>query len=387
MLLVLALASWLSAIEASALYALAPLVARDLGGGEATVQWASAVYVGVIALSLLGFGRLGDRHGHAPVFLAGLVIFSVSSVFCALSPSAGALLIARTAQAIGAAMTQATAPALLIASRSSTTRGRDFGILASFAFPGLAAGPALGGWVAAQHSWRAIFWLNAGLSLSTFLLSLRWPLAHRPGPSPRASSLGGMGLLRRRPVAAALAALLLADASLYGLVALLPQALPTSNGESPTRAGAAMAMLPLAMAFSAPLGGLLADRIGRRIPAVAGLALQAAGMIALARMGVGATNGALIATSAIAGLGAGMFVSSDASALLEAAPDEQKGLAGGLQATACNAGMALGAMVSGVLFSAVQAAYPAMGAPGATATTLLLMAGLALAGGLLALRF
>lgn len=152
------------------------------------LSWVLNAYAITLAALLVVIGRLGDRIGKRPVFLAGVVMFTLASVGCALAPTLWVLVLARVMQAIGAAAQLPTSLALLLAlvpaeRRTQATRGwAAVGGLAA------AAGPVLGG-LLVQVDWRWVFVVNLPigvLTLAAGLLALPKPVAREAGRLPDA---------------------------------------------------------------------------------------------------------------------------------------------------------------------------------------------------------
>lgn len=152
----------------------------------ADLSWVLNGYAITLAALLIVLGRLGDRIGQRPVFLGGVVVFTLASVACALAPSLGLLVAARVVQAVGAAAQLPTSLALLLASvpaerRVAATRGWA-------AVGGLAAasGPVLGG-LLVQVDWRWVFVINLPIGVVTVLAGaavLPRPAGRETGPLP-----------------------------------------------------------------------------------------------------------------------------------------------------------------------------------------------------------
>jgi EmrB/QacA subfamily drug resistance transporter len=131
-------------------------------------------------------GRLGDRVGQRPVFLTGIVVFTLASVGCALAPTLWALVLARVVQAVGAAAQLPTSLALLLASVPATRRTQATRGWAAVGGLAAAAGPVLGG-LLVQVDWRWIFVVNLPIGLLTLtagLIALPKPAAREAGRLP-----------------------------------------------------------------------------------------------------------------------------------------------------------------------------------------------------------
>ncbi|QUQ64221.1 MFS transporter [Kutzneria sp. CA-103260] len=147
-----------------------PAMGREFGASDALgdLSWVLNAYAITLAALLVIGGRLGDRLGQRPVFLGGVVLFTLASVACALAPSLGVLVVARVVQAAGAAAQLPNSLALLLAvvpveRRTAATR-------AWAAVGGLAAasGPVLGGFLV-QLDWRWVFVVNLPIGVATVL--------------------------------------------------------------------------------------------------------------------------------------------------------------------------------------------------------------------------
>ncbi|MCA1217523.1 MFS transporter [Streptomyces sp. 8L] len=161
----------------------------ESGGRPASLaglSWVLNAYAITLAALLVVAGRLGDRVGQKPVFLAGVVVFTLASVACALAPTLGVLVAARVVQAIGAAAQLPTSLALLLATvpvegRTRATRGwAAVGGLAA------AAGPVFGG-LLVEVDWRWVFVVNVPIGAAALiagLATLPRPAARESGPLP-----------------------------------------------------------------------------------------------------------------------------------------------------------------------------------------------------------
>ena len=107
------------------------------------------------------------------------------------------------------------------------------------------------------------------------------------------------------------------------------------------------------MMFVAPLAGTISDRIGTRIPAMLGMALLALGLFLLSHLGPATPLARVAAALGVCGLGTGIFIAPNNSALMGAAPPNRQGIAAGVLATARNAGMVLGVGLAGAILTTV----------------------------------
>jgi MFS family permease len=138
------------------------------------------------------------------------------------------------------------------------------------------------------------------------------------------------------------------------------------------------------MAATAAFAGAVADRIGPRLPATAGLGLLALSCLWLSRLGLDTPIGVAVVALFLSGIGIGLFTSPNTSAILGAAPPSRRGVASGLLATARSFGMVLGLGIGGAIFTTMLAQAPGGATPevvvAAADAALLAAAALALLG-------
>ena len=424
-LLAVGLGTFMSALGESILATILPAIQASFSSNVAAIEWVVTVYLLVVSGLLLTCGRLGDLYGQKRVYIIGLGVFMLGSVLCALAPSAPALIALRTLQALGAAALFANAPAILTRHFPARQRGQALGLQVTLTYLGLTLGPSLGGWLAHQAGWQSVFYLNLPLGLLAGWLSWRAlpeeaPAQGRQGfhlagaltllggltvlllglnrgeawgwTSSGVLSLLGIGvlllsaflaveqrvaapmvdlhLLAHPAFAAALISAVLNYMCIFSVVFLLPFYLIQGRGLSTAQAGLLLTAQPLVMALVAPWSGTLSDRIGSRRPATLGMAVLAAGLFLLARLGPASPLGTVAAGLALVGLGTGLFTSPNTSALMGAAPDTARGVAAALLATARHIGMGLGIALAGAIYTTVLAQEPGVGPTAAMANAM-----------------
>lgn len=170
-----------------------PTIIADLHLDLNEAQWVNSLYSVVLAALLLTSGRLGDRLGRRRLFMAGVVLFMLGSIFAALSQDATGLILSRVVQGIGGA---AVLPATL-SSVNSTFFGKDrttaFAIWGAVISGMAAIGPLLGGWLTSSFAWQWIFIVNIPLGLAVLAGTVLFvPETRSPGD---AAGLDILGLL------------------------------------------------------------------------------------------------------------------------------------------------------------------------------------------------
>jgi MFS family permease len=188
-------------------------------------------------------------------------------------------------------------------------------------------------------------------ALALLILFVRVEL-RRPAP------MLDLTLFQSRVFAGSTAAAVLNYICLFAMLFLLPFYLIQARGLNAAHAGLLLTAQPLMMAISAPISGARSDRIGTRAPAVVGMAVLGLGLWMLTRVGAHTSFGWLELSLAVAGLGTGIFISPNNSALLGAAPPERKGIASGVLSTARNVGMVLGVALAGAIYASISQGQP-----------------------------
>jgi len=403
-------------LDMSIVNATLPVMARDFRAEVLVIEWVVLAYLLTLSSLLLVGGWLGDRFGHRRLYVAGFALFTLSSWLCAQAGQVGMLIAARVLQGVGGAMMIAIGPAILIRAFPPTQRGQALGFQASIVYIGLAVGPGLGGIIATHLGWRWVFFLNlpigvlaiaaalvvlapdgrglergfdvagaAGFVLALFsgvlaitegaasgwqhplvpiatlcalLIGTGFIVWEARVPSPFLE----LGLFRNRLFSAATISAVCNYMSSSTVAFLTPFFLIRGNHLAPDRAGALLMGMPLVMALTAPMSGWVSDRIGSRLPTVAGMSTMAAGMWLLGGLGRAPSGRQVVLCLAVIGLGVGLFTSPNNSAIMGSVPRDRQGLASGLVATARTLGNVLGVTCAAALFGAgIQRLLPQVG--------------------------
>ncbi|WP_421910010.1 DHA2 family efflux MFS transporter permease subunit [Methanolacinia petrolearia] len=174
-LFLLSLATAIELIDGTALNISLPTIASDFNINLGAASWIPMVYFLTISCLLLPFAKVSEKTGTRKILFAGLLLFTVSSYFCAISGRIELLIFFRFLQATGGAMMAAAVPAQVAIGFTPETRGRALGIIMGAGGFGLAAGPAIGGYITHFISWHWIFYINIpigiiGMALTYFCL-------------------------------------------------------------------------------------------------------------------------------------------------------------------------------------------------------------------------
>jgi EmrB/QacA subfamily drug resistance transporter len=199
-LVAIALGVALIVVDATIVNVIIPSIVRDIGVTSSQAQWVQESYAIAFAALLLVVGRVSDIAGARVVFVTGVVVFGVTSLFAGLAPTGGWLVVARFLQGTGAALILPTSLALLNAMFTGKARGQAFAVWGSTIGAATALGPFLGGWLSEHASWRWAFGINIPLVLIIWIGALLF-IPRSPRVPARVDvigavvSIGGLGLL------------------------------------------------------------------------------------------------------------------------------------------------------------------------------------------------
>jgi EmrB/QacA subfamily drug resistance transporter len=405
-LILLCVAQFMVILDITVVNVALPSIGADLGFAPSDLQWVVTAYVLFTGSLLLLGGRMSDLIGRRPVFLTGLALFTVASLASGLAPSPTALIVARAAQGLGAAMLSPAALSIITTTYSGEQRTAALSAWGAIGAGGAAAGVLFGGMLTTWLSWEWVFFVNVPIGLAATAFALRLV----PGGGKRLGSLRQLDLPGALTLVTGLGSLVLAvegtathgwgsirTLSLLALSAMLLAAflaiersagrplVPAATwrvrslvssatvnlgatgilvgtfflnslflqgvlGASALETGFAFLPLVVVIGIAAHAGPHLLGHFGARAVVVAGLALIAGGDLYLSGAPVDATYAIDLLPGFLAiGFGIGLvYVSVSVTAMSEIG-HERAGLASGLMTTAHEVGAALGVAV----FSAI----------------------------------
>jgi EmrB/QacA subfamily drug resistance transporter len=150
-----------------------PAILRGLDTDINSVIWVTSAYLLAYAVPLLITGRLGDRFGPKNLYLTGLAIFTLASVWCGLSGSIEMLIAARVVQGLGAALMTPQTMAVITRIFPPDQRGAAMGLWGATAGVATLVGPILGGVLVDGFGWEWIFFINLPVGIVGFILAMR----------------------------------------------------------------------------------------------------------------------------------------------------------------------------------------------------------------------
>jgi EmrB/QacA subfamily drug resistance transporter len=392
-------ALFVSSLDVTVVNVALPALRAQLGAGPAQLQWIVDAYTLTLAVLLLLGGALGDRLGRRALFRAGLTLFGLGSLGCALAPGPDALIAVRVLQAGGAALLQPSALSTITGSIGDPRqRARAIGVWAGVFGLAAAVGPLVGGLLIDTAGWRWIFLINLPVVAAALLFSLGLPetrgTAPRPldfpgvilaalavfgltyllidgshagytAPAPLSAGVAGglsaaafviaerrrahplfpLSLLRHRGFTAATSIAVLAFAILAGF--LFTSSLYWQQVRHASALGTGLALLPatLGIAVVSPIAGRLIHRLGARILLIAaGLALTTAAALLAA---AASSHAYLPDAAGYLALGAGFGLANPpiTNTAVNGLPARQAGVASALATTSRQIGNTLGVAV------------------------------------------
>lgn len=384
LLLMILLNSLATPVMLSASNVALPSIAIDLQMNANLLSWVPMAFLMSSAIFVVIFSRVSDMYGRKRIFLLGTAAMIVSSLYTALAVNSGMLLSGRFLQGISAAMLHANQMALVSAAFPPQTRGRMIGLVVSFTYIGLSAGPLLGGLAVDSLGWRAAFVLQVPMALvvlflGVFVVKQEWRVADGPA-FDRTGALGwlisialictgisqlpywhatlllvgglfAMALFFRharrvsnplwdvelffnnRVFTLSSLASLLMYTSTYAIVVLMSLFLQTVQSFSASEAGMIMMIQPVIMAVLSPVAGRLSDKIEPRVLASSGMAVTALGLAMLSQLHVDTSLTYVISALVLTGSGFSMFSSPNINAMMSSVDSRHSGSASSAVAT------------------------------------------------------
>jgi EmrB/QacA subfamily drug resistance transporter len=168
-LLVLSLGLAIVIIDGTIVNVAIPSIQKEFDASFKSLEWVNSIYSLVFASLIITWGRIGDQVGRKRIFMAGITVFVLGSVFAGSARSINMLIAARAIQGLGAAMTSPSTLSIISGTFIGKMRGVAFGVWGAVAGAAAALGPLLGGWLTTNASWRWAFYINIPIGIAAVI--------------------------------------------------------------------------------------------------------------------------------------------------------------------------------------------------------------------------
>jgi EmrB/QacA subfamily drug resistance transporter len=172
-LLALCLGFFMILVDTTIVTVATPAIISDLHADVNSVVWVTSAYLLAYAVPVLITGRLGDRFGPKRLYLIGLTVFTLASLWCGLTTSIEMLIVARVFQGLGAAMLTPQTMAVITRIFPADKRGQAMALWGATAGVAMLIGPILGGVLVDALGWEWIFFINIPVGVIGFVLAVR----------------------------------------------------------------------------------------------------------------------------------------------------------------------------------------------------------------------
>ena len=397
-----------------------PSIQRDLGIGISELEWVVNGYALTFAVLMLTGGKLADLLGRRRIFIAGLLIFTASSLACGLAPSASWLIGARVVQGVGSALMNPATLSIITATFPPRQRGMAIGIWAGVSAMALAIGPLIGGVITEQINWSWIFFINVpvgvlgivvarlvitesrdtsaeqrldlpglltsgiGLFALTYALieanTYGWTSARILGLF--AVAIAGLAafvvlelrqgipmldlhLFKNSTFAGANATMMLVALAMFGVFFFVSLYMQNILHYSATQAGAAFLPMTMLIILVAPVAGKLSDRVGARWLMGTGMLCLCASLLVFSRLDAGSSFWNILPGLVVGGFGMALSMTPTTAAAMGSVPVDKAGVGSAVLNSMRQIGGSLGIAIMGaIVASYVHAPLGSPAAPG-----------------------
>jgi EmrB/QacA subfamily drug resistance transporter len=394
----------LAALDQTIVATALPRIVGDLGG-LLSYSWVFTAYMLATTVTVPLYGKLGDVYGRRPLFFVSIGLFLAGSALCGAAWGMPELIVFRAIQGFGAGGLFPLSLAVVGSIIPPRDRGRYQGLIGGVFAAASIAGPAVGGFLVDNASWRWVFYVNlpvGGLALLVVYLTMpkraprrehsidwagaamlaagttglllglvwggrqyAWSSGHVVGALAAAAGALALfawierrasepilpfDLLRNQTVWASIVCVALVGMAMFGTIAFVPLFVQGVIGTSATSSGVVLTPFMLGAVTTSFVSGQIVSRIGRYRPnTIIGPIVLGIGMLLLSRMGPGTTNGVAARNMVVAGIGLGAMMQMFVLSVQNSVPIRAMGSATALTQFSRSIGATLGVTLMGVI--------------------------------------
>jgi EmrB/QacA subfamily drug resistance transporter len=390
-----------------------PSIQRDLGIGISELEWVFNGYALTFGVLMLTGGKLADLMGRRRIFIAGLVVFTVASLFCGLATSAGWLIGARVLQGVGSALMNPATLSIITATFPPRQRGMAIGIWAGVSAMALAIGPLAGGLITQHLNWNWIFFINVPIGILAILVTRLVVDESRDTSADQRLDLPGLlssgialfaltyGLIeanssgwtsarilslfavaavgfvvfvvlelhQRAPMldlslfknatfAGANSVMLLVGLAMFGVFFYNSLFIQNILGYSAVQTGASFLPMTVLIILVAPLAGKYSDRVGSRWLMGFGMVLLSVSLFIFSLLDASSTFWNILPGLLVGGFGMGLVMTPTTAAAMGSVPVDKAGVGSAVLNSGRQVGGALGIAVMGAIVAQAVTAVP-----------------------------
>jgi EmrB/QacA subfamily drug resistance transporter len=382
-----------------------PSIQRDLGVGLSELEWIVTGYALTFAALMLIGGKVADAYGRRLIFVVGIAVFTLASLWCGLATTGDMLITARIVQGIGAALMNPATLSIIAATFPPRERGTAIGIWAGVSAMALAIGPLVGGLITEHLTWSWIFFVNVPVGVLGIVVSFLFIDESRDETHVRldipglvASSVGlfaltygliegnsygwgsarivgafvvaAVGLLgfylleryqrspmlplelfKNRTYTGANSVILLVALAMFGVFFFVSLYMQQVLGYSAVQTGAAFLPMTMLIILVAPIAGRTSDRIGSRALMTSGMVLISIQLVYFSSLTQDSTFWALLPAFLVGGVGMALTMTPSAAAATRSVPVDKAGVGSAVLNAARQVGGAMGIAVMGAIMA------------------------------------
>jgi EmrB/QacA subfamily drug resistance transporter len=381
-----------------------PTIERSLDLKISELEWVVTGYALTFGALMLTGGKLADLMGRRAVFVAGLVIFTLSSLACGLAGSASVLIAARVVQGVGAALMNPATLSIITVTFPPKQRGTAIGIWAGISALALAIGPLTGGLIVENINWNWIFFINVPIGVLAILAAFAFIPESRDTSAEQRPDLAGqftsalglfalsyglieannygwtsgrilasfalavvslaafvvlemrqrvpmldLSLFRNRGFAGANTVMGFVGLAMFGIFFYVSLYVQQVLGYSPVQAGASFLPWTVLIILLAPVAGKLSDRLGPRRFVTTGMVIVGGSMVVFSRVGIGASYWHLLPGMLLGGLGMSIAMAPTTAAAMHSVRPEKAGVGSAVLNSMRQVGGSLGIAIMGAI--------------------------------------